>query len=176
MPGPARTGAAVRVERAVRWPMADIVLLCADGSDLSTAALRAGIELLGTDRPYVVAVVVDPVDPMLATGSGFAGGTMTPEELGELEQLRHREGAALAERVTAELGLADATTRVLDGHAGARLVQLAAELDAAAVVIGSRGRGGIKRALLGSVSDHVVRHAPCPVVVWGAAADEAPES
>jgi nucleotide-binding universal stress UspA family protein len=31
--------------------------------------------------------------------------------------------------------------------------------------MGSRGRGGIKRALLGSVSDHVVRNAPCPVVI-----------
>lgn len=38
-----------------------------------------------------------------------------------------------------------------------------------AIVIGTRGRGGIKRALLGSVSDYVVRNAPCPVVVTTAA-------
>jgi len=34
-------------------------------------------------------------------------------------------------------------------------------------VVGSRGRGGLKRAVLGSVSDHLVRNAPCTVVVTG---------
>jgi nucleotide-binding universal stress UspA family protein len=33
------------------------------------------------------------------------------------------------------------------------------------IVIGSRGRGGLRRALLGSVSDSVIRHAHCPVLV-----------
>jgi nucleotide-binding universal stress UspA family protein len=42
---------------------------------------------------------------------------------------------------------------------------LAADVDADALVIGSRGRGGLKRALLGSVSDYVVRNAPCSVIV-----------
>jgi nucleotide-binding universal stress UspA family protein len=41
-------------------------------------------------------------------------------------------------------------------------------VSASALVMGSRGRGGIKRALLGSVSDYVVRHAPCPVVITNA--------
>jgi nucleotide-binding universal stress UspA family protein len=45
------------------------------------------------------------------------------------------------------------------------LCELAEEIGAGAIVIGSRGRGGFKRALLGSVSDYVVRNAPCPVVV-----------
>jgi nucleotide-binding universal stress UspA family protein len=35
------------------------------------------------------------------------------------------------------------------------------------MVVGTRGRGGLRRAVLGSVSDHVVRNAPCPVVVVG---------
>ena len=34
-------------------------------------------------------------------------------------------------------------------------------------MVGSRGRGGLKRAVLGSVSDHIVRNAPCPVLVTG---------
>jgi nucleotide-binding universal stress UspA family protein len=38
-------------------------------------------------------------------------------------------------------------------------------VDAVAIVVGSRGRGGLKRAFLGSVSDYVVRNAPCSVVV-----------
>jgi nucleotide-binding universal stress UspA family protein len=42
---------------------------------------------------------------------------------------------------------------------------LAEEIGAGLIVIGSRGRGGIRRALMGSVSDSVVRHAHCPVMV-----------
>ena len=43
----------------------------------------------------------------------------------------------------------------------------ATEVGAAAIVLGTRGRGGFKRALLGSVSDYVVRNAPCSVLVTG---------
>jgi nucleotide-binding universal stress UspA family protein len=56
---------------------------------------------------------------------------------------------------------------VLRGSPGPALCSLARSIDAQAIVMGSRGRGGIKRALLGSVSDHVVRNAPCPVVIVG---------
>jgi nucleotide-binding universal stress UspA family protein len=42
---------------------------------------------------------------------------------------------------------------------------LAEEISAGLIVTGSRGRGGIRRALMGSVSDGVVRHAHCPVLV-----------
>jgi nucleotide-binding universal stress UspA family protein len=45
------------------------------------------------------------------------------------------------------------------------IVSLAEEIRAGLIVVGSRGLGGIKRALMGSVSDSVVRHAHCPVLV-----------
>ena len=51
------------------------------------------------------------------------------------------------------------------GEAAAEIVDLAEELGAGLVVVGSRGLGGIRRALMGSVSDSVVRHAHCPVLV-----------
>jgi nucleotide-binding universal stress UspA family protein len=51
------------------------------------------------------------------------------------------------------------------GKAAAEIVELAQELGAGLVVVGSRGLGGIRRALMGSVSDSVVRHAHCPVLV-----------
>jgi nucleotide-binding universal stress UspA family protein len=45
------------------------------------------------------------------------------------------------------------------------IVHLSEDIGAGLVVMGSRGRGGIRRALMGSVSDAVVRHAHCPVLV-----------
>jgi len=51
------------------------------------------------------------------------------------------------------------------GRPDKEIVDLAEEIDAGLVVVGSRGLGGVRRALVGSVSDSVVRHAPCPVLV-----------
>ena len=45
------------------------------------------------------------------------------------------------------------------------IVHLAEKLSAGLIVLGSRGLGGVRRALVGSVSDSVVRHAHCPVMV-----------
>ena len=53
------------------------------------------------------------------------------------------------------------------GEAGHEICRLVDWLPADVVVIGTHGRGGIKRAVMGSTSDHVVRHASCPVLVQG---------
>jgi nucleotide-binding universal stress UspA family protein len=45
------------------------------------------------------------------------------------------------------------------------IIHLAEELDVGLIVMGSRGLGGVRRALMGSVSDSVVRHAHCPVMI-----------
>jgi len=52
-----------------------------------------------------------------------------------------------------------------EGRADEEIVVLAEELGADLIVIGSRGLGGLRRVLVGSVSDSVVRHAHCPVLV-----------
>jgi nucleotide-binding universal stress UspA family protein len=51
------------------------------------------------------------------------------------------------------------------GRPDAEIVGLADELGAGLIVLGSRGLGPLRRALMGSVSDSVVRHAPCPVLI-----------
>jgi nucleotide-binding universal stress UspA family protein len=54
---------------------------------------------------------------------------------------------------------------VWDGEPGAAIAEAAGAEHADLVVIGTRGRSGAERMLLGSVSDHVVRNAECPVLV-----------
>jgi nucleotide-binding universal stress UspA family protein len=51
------------------------------------------------------------------------------------------------------------------GRPAQEIVALADEIGAGLIVMGSRGLGGVRRALMGSVSDSVVRHAHCPVLV-----------
>jgi nucleotide-binding universal stress UspA family protein len=51
------------------------------------------------------------------------------------------------------------------GEVEREIVHLAEDLGAGLILMGSRGRGGIRRALMGGVSDSVVRHAHCPVMV-----------
>ena len=143
------------------------MLLCADGSHHSTAALAAGASLLAADTPIIIVTVMAEPDPSLVTGSGMAGGVMSPDAFDQLEVEAGQEATAITALAKTELGLPDAETRVLRGDPASAICHLADELDASAIVIGSRGRGGIKRAVLGSVSDHVVRNAPCTVIVTG---------
>ena len=71
--------------------------------------------------------------------------------------------AALQRVVKETIGDAEVAQRVLEGHPVT--VMLAAAQDADLVVVGSRGHGGFVGSLLGSVSQSLVAHAGCPVVV-----------
>ena len=145
--------------------MDQVVLLCVDGSEDSLAAASTGLRRLNPGR-VVLATVVDAGDPTLLSGvGGVAGGTMTPEQFEEMAGVRRREGEHLLAEAAAALDLTDAEHHVLAGGPGIELCLLADEVGATVAVVGSRGRGAIKRALLGSVSDHLVRNAPCPVLV-----------
>jgi nucleotide-binding universal stress UspA family protein len=55
--------------------------------------------------------------------------------------------------------------RRMGGRRDQEIVRLGEEIGAGLIVMGSRGLGGLRRALMGSVSDSVVRHAHCPVLV-----------
>lgn len=58
-----------------------------------------------------------------------------------------------------------ARAHLSSGRADEEIVVLAEELGTDLIVLGCRGLGGVKRALMGSVSESVVRHAHCPVMV-----------
>jgi len=143
------------------------VLLCTDGSELSGQALAAGHRLLGPEAVPVVVTVADAPDAGLLEGGGLGGPVVTPEEFEQQVQRGEADARDIVARTVEMLGLAGSDTHVLVGDPAPAICQLARDLSAEAIVIGSRGRGGLKRAVLGSVSDHIVRHAPCTVVVTG---------
>ncbi len=145
-------------------PPALTALLCTDGSELALKALAAGMAVLGHADRVVIATVVDAVDPTLLTGTGMAAGVMSPQDFDRLEADRGADARAVLEATRTSLDLGDAELLVVSGSPGHSLCELAAELPASVIVMGTRGRGRIRRAVLGSVSDHVVRNAPCPVL------------
>lgn len=155
--------------------MGHTIIFCADGSDLSLDAIRKGLEVLKPgDRNILLTVAESPDQALLLGASGFAGGTVTPEVFAEMQKDAETAAVTLLDQVTADLG--DAVPANLErvaitGNPGPAVCSYADEVDASTIVLGSRGHGGIKRAVLGSVSDHVVRHAPCAVLIYGDAAE-----
>ena len=148
--------------------MAGVVVLGTDGSDLASRALEAGCSVLRPIGRAIVVTVIDDLDPMLVTDAGgHAGPTLSYDELASLQERARADGEERVDAAADRLGIDNVETRVLEGRPGPALCSLAEEVTANAIVLGTRGRGRIKRALLGSVTDYVVRNAPCPVLVTG---------
>jgi nucleotide-binding universal stress UspA family protein len=143
------------------------ILLCTDGSEVSLDALASGLDLLGLDHHYLLVTVADAPDPDVLSGTGHAGSEMSAEEFDLAVGSAHESARQVLAEAEARLGIGAIEVRVLGGEPAAAICELAVEVEALAIVLGTRGRGGITRALLGSVSDYVVRSAPCTVVVTG---------
>jgi nucleotide-binding universal stress UspA family protein len=81
----------------------------------------------------------------------------------ESREMLSSNAQALVQRARA--AGADATFLVWEGVAGEGIVAAADSENVDLIVVGSHGRSGVTRFLIGSVSDYVVRHAHCPVMV-----------
>ncbi len=149
--------------------MSDEILVCTDGSAAAIDSAKRGLDLVRGAKVLII-TVLEPLDPTMVTGMGIAGGTMTGAEYDRAAKTAQTAAGEEVARTAKALGLPDAETRILESEgAGPAICRLASDLPARGIVMGSRGRGGIRRALLGSVSDHVLRNAPCPVVITGPA-------
>lgn len=132
------------------------ILLATDGSEEAELAARAVVEVSGETGSELHLVHVAPSVPML-----FAA---TEEEPARLAREGRKTLDDEARRIEAAGGNV-AQTHLRLGAAAEEIVALAEDMGAGLIALGSRGRGGIRRALMGSVSDAVVRHAHCPVLV-----------
>jgi nucleotide-binding universal stress UspA family protein len=129
-----------------------------DGSRESRLALRVAAQLSGQLGLRLVVAHVAPAALFAPTVGARAMMTApTAEELEASERLL--EKVALDER------LPEAQTRALYGLPAERLADLADEENAELIVVGSRGRGAFKAAVLGSVSNDLIGVARSPVLV-----------
>jgi nucleotide-binding universal stress UspA family protein len=150
------------------------ILLATDGSEGTELAASRAVELAKrTDSElHVVHVGQAPAfltsnpgtrgyNPMLYRTRGYHHNRMLLEEIEDearelLRKLSWRVKVAGGDVAGAHLGM---------GEVDLEIVGLAKKLGVDLIVMGCRGRGGIRRAVGGSVSDAVIRSAPCPVLV-----------
>jgi nucleotide-binding universal stress UspA family protein len=142
-------------------------ILCGvDGSQHARVALRHAVRLarmLGVR--LVVAHVVQP--PLSSPDVGPTARQL----MGMPVDALLASGEARVDTILEEEGITDASRRVVLGFPGDRLADLADEEGAQLIIVGSRGRGAVKAALLGSVSNDVIGVARRPVLVVPARAD-----
>lgn len=143
--------------------MYERILVPVDGSDASHAGLNEALALAAEHQSSLrlVHVVDDLITMPIYEGAIFAG------EL--IEQLR-KQGRKLLDECAAlckKKGIACETvlTERVGGQAGVLIVEQAEDWPAELIVMGTHGRRGLKRIVLGSDAEYVVRHASVPVLL-----------
>lgn len=136
------------------------ILIPTDGSEAVTPAVEAALNLATTyDATLHVLFIVDQPIAVSGTGEGF---TSLDDLLDELEE----QGHYAIEDITAEAHAqgVETETTVQRGNPYEDILSYASDNDIDLIVMGTHGRTGVKRALLGSVTERVVRHAKIPVL------------
>lgn len=136
-----------------------VIICCVDDSEGARRALPVAHGLsvrLGLD---LVLLHVEPPTEAPGVSAAAAGQQRLRDE-------EMRDAQSLLNQLAREAGLGrDVRLRSAIGDAAHRIVEICEEEQAALVVLGSRGRGGVAAALLGSVSSHVAARAPCPCLI-----------
>ena len=134
------------------------ILLATDGSRDAELARTTAIDLANSTNSELHVVTVAPGYPSYDVRNPAV-----------VEQLRKQAEAVLdeqAKKIRKTGGdVAQAHLRVSVRYRAQQIVQVAEDIEAGLIVMGTRGLGGLTKALIGSVSDSVIRLAPCPVLV-----------
>lgn len=133
------------------------VVVPIDFSHSSDEAIQTALEL--TRKPEEVHVIHVALLPNFVPYGGEVIGTIEPEHWLGLAKTH------LADYLKSRPQFQGVCSKVLEGDAAARIAEFAAEAHADLIVMPSHGYHGVKRFLLGSVTEVVLRHAPCEVLV-----------
>jgi nucleotide-binding universal stress UspA family protein len=131
------------------------ILLATDLSNASEGATEQSVTLArDLSADLLVVSVIDPWSQQPGPA------------LARMDQRRNaRERAAQALVVQGRCSGVSVRFLVWEGEPGPAIIEAAASEGADLIVVGTRGRSRFERLVLGSVSDHIVRHAPCPVLI-----------
>ena len=142
--------------------MADIrrILCPVDFSEASQHALDHAVMIAGWYHARITALHVRHPAFLVEPPILFADFAEAPDGLQEVEaRLHHWLAPVRGAGITCDVMAVDAS------NAAARIVEVAGRIDADLIVLGTHGRSGFERLLLGSVSEQCATHAHCPVTV-----------
>lgn len=140
--------------------MFDRILIPTDGSDAVNPAVEMALGLSEThDAVLHVLFIVDQPQSVSGAGEGFSG-------LDNLLETLEKEGQRVTGTIAEEADDRGVRTKraVRRGNPHDDILQYAQEHDIGLIVMGTHGRTGVKRVLLGSVTENVVRHSEIPVL------------
>jgi nucleotide-binding universal stress UspA family protein len=139
------------------------ILLATDGSDEAKMATQAATELSRETGSEVHVVYVLP-SPAQLIGHHLYSDEIRECLIGGAERDAETFLKEQAEQIGSDGGKV-AETHFRSGDPDKEILRTAESLGVGLIVIGSRGLGAVSRMLIGSVSDSIVRHAHCPVLV-----------
>jgi nucleotide-binding universal stress UspA family protein len=145
-------------------PHLETILLATDGSPASEPASGQAIDLATQVEARLLVVSV------LSASSRPSEASPDPAVADSRDSLTAK-AQSIVQR--AKAAGANAAFLVWEGEPGEAIVAAADAEDADLIIVGSHGRSGVSRFLIGSVSDYVVRHAHCPVMVVRGRSDSA---
>lgn len=140
--------------------MFDTIVIPVDGSDHSERAARRGFEIANEHGSHTHVICVADTGPL--------GDVQLPgERESAAEAIAGRATSIVSEVATLSPAGVDVTTETPSGSAKTEIVTYANSVDADLLVMGSRGRGGVERLVLGSVAEHVIRVSDVDVLIHG---------
>ena len=142
------------------------ILIATDGSEFSQAAIEKACELITTPSETDLKVISVFEPPTIATEPFMATSADYYQKVsGGLEDLAADHVGKARKVIEEQFPNMGVTSEVVMGIPGQTIIDIAEGWSADLIVVGSHGRGFWSRALLGSVSDSVVHHANCSVLV-----------
>jgi nucleotide-binding universal stress UspA family protein len=140
------------------------ILLATDGSEDAQLAAKTALDLSEKLDSELHVVYVEPMPERHASRLTRFRFELPSDVVQSVEEDAKSKLEEQVQKIEQAGGkVAQAHPRV--GLPDAEIVTLAEELGVGLIVMGSRGLGGIRRAVMGSISDSVVRHAHCPVLI-----------
>lgn len=140
------------------------ILLAIDGSKYSEAATQTVASQINPKGAEVL--ILQAVEPLVFSTPPQMSPGYAPEMAEQREERLKdaKASVAAATKIVQREGFV-VSTRVVEAEARAAILDVAAESHADLIVLGSHGRRGLKRFLLGSVAESVARHAQCSVLI-----------
>jgi nucleotide-binding universal stress UspA family protein len=143
------------------------ILVATDGSPEAALAAQTAAHIADETGSELHVVYVRPRKAPIQAGDHI-GPEVAEHPLQRDYELQEQKAQWLLDTQVEQIeaaGTSVAQTHLEIGKPDEEIVGLGEELGAGLIVIGSRGRGALRRTLMGSVCDSVVRHAHCPVLV-----------